>query len=544
MTQTDPPLNNSIQPHQNEEVEDVLSPSVEENRPDFCERNEVDNRDVNTSSRKSQDNNRKNRIIVISDTIDKIGNARWNDAVLLFILIMDVCKSVNFAQTNTILEALKEYYRVIGNKTCIEYKGILSNYKDARYLKDESEREKIKEFVLENLRIGESNDWNSFQDLLRTLTDEEQFKLRWICVDKITRFLTLSLDIKKKFPDYWNIWINNNDNSIASNTTPESRKLADNATEDNSRINRALQTKSIVEAKKKLTNAELKIEDLEKQLRVFKKEASEHQAALGKITKVDWNDDDPNNSVPLSKDIENLQDLLKDFTIVRGNKFDNTNAENLLHEFGCNTNVSHRNFKSATSAALQRHIIEMILNGIKTYLDQEFSDDEQKLEVNIASKTKELCTLIKRFAEKRPGDDKFTPMAPTKLRQQVNAILGSRAFSISLHPFIEKLTSDVLEFMNKFRQVKSEELSKELPDRAAQVIRETICLLEFRLKTQPQVPTIKFYEVGTSLNPSLMEGRSWRSTDSVVDICYFPIIGMNLDKPDPQVLCKALVLAR
>ncbi|KAG9298892.1 hypothetical protein G9A89_015914 [Geosiphon pyriformis] len=93
--------------------------------------------------------------------------------------------------------------------------------------------------------------------------------------------------------------------------------------------------------------------------------------------------------------------------------------------------------------------------------------------------------------------------------------------------------------MEIYREILSEEYKAELPRRAAEVIRQVICIFLYRINTQAEIPQIKFFEAGTPLDNGLMEG-SFNSENEVVDICGFPAIGTNLDDAKKQrILCKA-----
>ncbi|KAG9291209.1 hypothetical protein G9A89_021711 [Geosiphon pyriformis] len=450
--------------------------------------------------------------------------------VLLFIMASDVEEPAQLPKFFTIRDILDEccregYIEMESNKLM---KDLLQSYAKARNPTDENKRKQIMEYIFQNLRIiGEIKSWKSFHnDYLSKVRMSETRYLRWICLQRILAFRSFGHVLKG----------NKNSKSIL-NEFKDIKDYDDGVNDD-------------VESANSL-GAESEIKDLRNQIHKLKQEASQYQATLGNITHVGWKDDDPNNVVQLAKDIENLQHLIRDFTQVRGSNFklNSENCQKLLQESNCETQLSSFKGKTAISFALQQLIIRTIEEAVQKYYTinqntQSTFDETQNLEVSISSKVNSLIGLMQKFSNTRIDNDDFTRVAPVKLRQQVYSVLGSHAFSSPNHPFFKYLIKIVLDKMEIYREILSEEYKAELPRRAAEVIRQVICIFLYRIKTQAEIPQIKFFEAGTPLDNGLMEG-SFDSENEVVDICGFPAIGTNLDDAKKRkILCKALVQAR
>ncbi|CAI2181649.1 10634_t:CDS:1 [Funneliformis geosporum] len=273
----------------------------------------------------------------------------------------------------------------------------------------------------------------------------------------------------------------------------------------------------------------------------LKQENIKLRAALGEVVNVEWHDDNANNSSQLVKEVESLNRNLNKITGVKRKvkeiKMDA--VKELFSSFNCTTSVESKQMKLVLSAVLQQHLIKFILKSASDYLSQPLATDinDDKLEVAILSKADDLINLTTRFEVIRTGTDEHSRLLPTKLRQHVYAALGFRGFSN--HPFVTQLAKDLMDEMNKYRILESEEKTKkELTTIVIQVLR----IFLFRFKTQEPVPTIEFYQSGKDIDPVYMEGM-WEGhyEDYEVEICYFPAI---IVKSDERAYTKAQVIAR
>ncbi|CAG8805738.1 12799_t:CDS:2 [Gigaspora margarita] len=264
-------------------------------------------------------------------------------------------------------------------------------------------------------------------------------------------------------------------------------------------------------------DSDLEIQALKKKLIELKDEASRYQSALGEATNVRFGDDDSNNQVQLSKAIIEMQNLLMDFTTVKGKDItiDEKAVSELLTLYKCKTRG-----KPVISAALQR---------------------KSEITIHMIS----LCNLINRLGETRNGTDEITRVTPVKVRQQVYAVLGSRGFCKDNHPIIEKLASYILENIGKYRKI-SDEKQLEFQYKAIEVVKK-FAHLYFRLNAQEPIPSYsRYFDAGNPLQNNVMDG-SWDddNMDNLeVEICSFPLIYIQGKNNSKKILSKAIVLPR
>ncbi|PKY57169.1 hypothetical protein RhiirA4_411557, partial [Rhizophagus irregularis] len=156
------------------------------------------------------------------------------------------------------------------------------------------------------------------------------------------------------------------------------------------------------------------------------------------------------------------------------------------------------------------------------------------------------------FTKIRVGTDRVSGAIPTKLRQQVYAILGNRGFSQTFedennskeHPFIVKLRDDILNLMNSYREVKNQDRLKQSTEEINKIIREVINIFFFRINVQQPIATWYWLPKGTEINTLRMEA-SWdeNETDKLrFDICAFPLIGSNINQHNEKVIAPAQVV--
>ncbi|CAB4494382.1 hypothetical protein RhiirA1_438416 [Rhizophagus irregularis] len=305
------------------------------------------------------------------------------------------------------------------------------------------------------------------------------------------------------------------------------------------------------------------VEKLQQEIEALRKEAANHQAALGGIMNVGWRDNDSNNSMQLTRDIEKLQKDLDNFTRVKrsGIEIKIDAANRLFEDYGCKLSQEKNNIKLILGAVLQQHLIKIILESADSYFQQIFNNNiekdqendstsciiDDKLEAVILSGIKELIKLTTRFGEVRTGTDGHSRILPTKLRQQIYAALGHRGFAKSDHPFITQLTKNIMDEMNKYRIIESADKNSKLEKEIITIIFQVIRIFYFRLHTQEPVPSWEFYKSGDCFDPDVMNqiGQS-NEGELEVEICSFPVVALikNLDDEAKRVFTKAQVIVR
>ncbi|CAG8544048.1 29917_t:CDS:2, partial [Racocetra persica] len=294
------------------------------------------------------------------------------------------------------------------------------------------------------------------------------------------------------------------------------------------------------------------ISGLRRDIEDLKNEASRHQSALGRATNFRLSDDDRNNSVQLREDITSLQQTLKDFCIVKPNiNINKKEATNLLRRYGCTKFIDDEHFKSLLKAALQRFVLETILDSTSKYFEERLPDEnteERSLETRIVFETKNLLDKMKHFAKFREGDDDVTRALPIKLRQQIYAVLGNRGFSKVIskdtveHPFINETQEQLIRKINSIRTINDPNKITKLNNMAANIVRDVIRIFFFRLKVQePEADSPHWFEYNDQVDPELMQGTFEHDCQDVVQICSFPLIGIDLkDEKKRKIFIPAM----
>ncbi|CAB5127558.1 unnamed protein product [Rhizophagus irregularis] len=274
----------------------------------------------------------------------------------------------------------------------------------------------------------------------------------------------------------------------------------------------------------------------------LKKEASQYQSALGTMTNYRMDDDDKNHSVQLKKDIEELQNKLKNYvTTLKGDfEIDFKAVNNLMGKYNIKTKVTPKQpNKPLIKAVLQHHIIKTITKDIRKYFKQNLKEGSiMHLEKEIATMAKDLENKLVSFSKTRSGDDTITQAASIKVRQEVNIALGNRGFSDVLssenytsHGYIIMKTTELNREMNTYRTIKDVNKRNYVEKLAPDLIREFIRIFQFRLKVQEPSAQIRWIKTESSIDPSIMEGN-WDKDDIdnlEVEICSFPMIGRDLE---------------
>ncbi|RGB27390.1 kinase-like domain-containing protein [Rhizophagus diaphanus] len=252
--------------------------------------------------------------------------------------------------------------------------------------------------------------------------------------------------------------------------------------------------------------------------------------------------DDKNHSVQLKKDIEELQNKLKNYvTTLKGDfEIDFKAVKNLMGKYNIKTKVTpEQPNKPLIKAVLQHHIIKMITNDIRKYFKQNLKECSiMHLEKEIATKANDLENKLVFFSKTRSGDDTITQAASIKVRQEVNIALCNRGFSDVLsnenytsHGYIIIKATELNSEMNTYRTIKDVNKRNYVEKLAPDLIREFIRIFQFRLKVQEPSVQMRWIKTESSIVPSIMEGN-WDKDDIddlEVEICSFPMIGQDLD---------------
>ncbi|KAF0520396.1 hypothetical protein F8M41_016327 [Gigaspora margarita] len=310
---------------------------------------------------------------------------------------------------------------------------------------------------------------------------------------------------------------------------------------------------------KVLNSTKSRIHELENENKSLRKEAAKYQSALGDAKNFRISDNDPNNISQLTSDIEDLKALLEIFCSLKKVNIDLTAIKVLLKKYGCSS-AEEKPSRNLVKGILQRHVIDMVIEYANKYLkiddkneqilETNENEKEQPLETILISTTNKLLKSMDLFTKNRIGKDEVTQAAPAKLRQLIYAALGTRGFSESPsegeHPFIIKLRNLVVDDLNKYRTIKDPQKKEEIESTATELIRGIISIFCFRLNVQEPIIECKWYKNSKKVELEFMDCSLDEDDEPdkiMVDICYFPLIGTNLEHDEKyQVITKASVV--
>ncbi|CAB5127862.1 hypothetical protein RhiirA5_497104 [Rhizophagus irregularis] len=304
-------------------------------------------------------------------------------------------------------------------------------------------------------------------------------------------------------------------------------------------------------------NLETQLEDLTKQNALLEDEASSYQSALGVATNFQLGDNDQNNAVNLNEDLLELNDNIKKYvTNLKQDIVVNTEeVKKLLLHYNCPTRIqSQKEDRLLIQAVLHRHVIEKIFEYASQYFQS--TGKHYHLESDITKNESTLSLLLIHASKCRSGNDEVTRVGPSKLRQQIYSVLSNRGFAdiigvgktLHEHPFIAYHKEELNKIMNKLRVINSNQKKTTSENLAATIIREVVKIFWFRLKVQEPVVQYSWIQNNTLVDKTLMEVANLDDKDEVVnsyvDLCFFPLIGRDIDSNNRKIYTLAKVIAK
>ncbi|CAB4421905.1 unnamed protein product [Rhizophagus irregularis] len=459
--------------------------------------------------------------------------------ICLFILVWECIPVRNSAQyskqlkeeTDNLIQIIKELN--ISKENDKNYSKMLDDYKDYRFISEQKFRQNLVHDVWKELEnYGLKNNSFAVSEQLERCSLFQKKELRAMILSRIKSFQSFSRKIKEAI-ELQQAPLNNkmkDENQqiiLSENKSLENQivGLADNNSQigNSTILEDELQGTRDTQELMKRENENLKV-----QVKELIKENSKQQAALDNVS---WDDDESHNSKKLIQDITDLQDMLKNFTMVQGSDYKIINGEaNALLEL----------------LSAKTVIVKIIVEAEKYLNGMLEGSRDAALERDITNTTETLINQIILFEKNRKGEDDITKITPTKIRQQVYSALSCRGFP-SDHSLITTTASKLLHKMNRVRQIVDEEIKSEMDDLAFQITHKVINIFYFSFKTQASVPTYKFFEAGQALEPHLMQGAfgNDESDKSEVEVCGFPCIGIFTgDKSSDKIFIKAQIIPR
>ncbi|GBB88785.1 hypothetical protein RclHR1_01540008 [Rhizophagus clarus] len=352
----------------------------------------------------------------------------------------------------------------------------------------------------------------------------------------------------------------NMETNMGNNITNLEQQLRDERTKflQNFKQTQEKYKKNINDIRQKLDEKGNGLRDLEDENAKLKEEASKYQSALGVATNIRLGDGDQNNSVKLKQDILKLQNTLENYvTHLKPNMDLNIKEiQKLAQEYGCLNEITEENpNKIFIKAILQRKALDLV--RVLSHNLVKFRGDPNNypfaLESDVESKTDELLRLIKLFTATRAGTDEVTDASIIKIRQQVYGILGNRGFNniidddgnTRMHDFIAYVSNELNEIMNRYRKINDLNRKEQVDAMAPKLVEEIYKLFWFRTNVQEPKTECQYFEK-VKINPNLMRG-TWNDDEIdnlCVDICYFPLIGRDLNSSDAKIYTLAKVFPR
>nr|CAG8447183.1 160_t:CDS:1 [Entrophospora candida] len=279
--------------------------------------------------------------------------------------------------------------------------------------------------------------------------------------------------------------------------------------------------------------------DVTNKLKNTKKKALNLQAALGDATNVCLSDES-NNYLQLKKDIIKFKKLVEAFIKVKGKstiiqiKEKAANKLLLVYKFKKDKDT----FKDDLRLILQSIIIGKIFSGIEKITDRDKNGKFICLEAAIMNHTDLMIKCTTELSQMRGVDDHITKMT----RQKIYETLELHGFN-SDHPFINSIRNNIMDEMNKYREILDEDRRKNVSKYAEELVRSGIKLW-FCSQIQEPVVNIEWYKPGKPVDIDFMEGP-WEhnnANNSVVELCYFPCISSKGE--EPEIYCKSQVTIR
>ncbi|CAG8605645.1 11404_t:CDS:1 [Paraglomus brasilianum] len=307
--------------------------------------------------------------------------------------------------------------------------------------------------------------------------------------------------------------------------------------------------------RERVESLEKQVDTLAKQKEEFKEEASRYQSALGDATSLTFKEDDPNNPIFLKRYIQVLEKKLDNLARTKGamitvNSSESTKLVNrYLHPYKMQEDAD----KVLIKAALQRMVTEKTLKKTavahkKAILPKGSTPNKETstLEFGIAQATETLCTMIAQFISDNKISDNIADLVPAKIRQQIYSLLGTHAFTDANHPFIQELSVEVLNILDKYRTNEKDTREKQL-SQINDTIRALIRVLYFRPKVFGNAK-IEFVQSGIEFDDALMRGAQLDEDDSeesvLVALCALPMVYKEQNKEGNIIYGRAKVSLR
>nr|CAG8513515.1 6072_t:CDS:2 [Entrophospora candida] len=399
-------------------------------------------------------------------------------------------KYIDLLKENKDLETEKENYKFDLTK----YREILEptyNEKNRKLKEKNKIITQEKEFYFDNFTKYQKEIEPKYKEKINSLTQDLSNCERELlqCKEAEIAYNSMIIDLKER---------HNYDRERINNLEKDLKQSKDYAEKKTIELETDVRSKAVmIEAIEKL-NRELQVESAN-----IKKEVPSYHFCLS-------------DSVQLSADINSLQDKLERYvTTLKGSiKIDNNKIQGLYGKY--NLDTQNLTDKVLMKSVLQRHVLEKIFEYIDNYLEIKEDDDPNhpnNQEKYIMYHANKLIFLLDKFYNNHFKEDN------NNTKKQY------------MHPFVVFGAKNLNQLMTGYRYIKDDTKRKSVENFAENLIKDVVRIFKFRLLVQePKCETLWFKD-DEKINIQFMKGQ-WGDDcldDYVVDICYFPLIGTELN---------------
>jgi len=224
----------------------------------------------------------------------------------------------------------------------------------------------------------------------------------------------------------------------------------------------------------------------------------------------------------------------------------------IAKKYGCLNEITVENpNRPFIKAILQRRVLELVFNA--SFELSKHRGKNSALELDIEIEAQGLLKSIKTFSNTRVGTDEVINAAAIKIRQQVYGILGNRGFNNTIdsdgndstHDFISRASKGLNKIMNRYRKINDVDRKEKVEAMAPKLIQDIYKLFWFRVNVQEPIIETQFFE-NVKVDSNMMKGM-WNEEEVnqlCVDICYFPLVGRNLNSSNKKIYTPAKVFPR
>nr|CAG8618843.1 11208_t:CDS:1 [Entrophospora candida] len=274
------------------------------------------------------------------------------------------------------------------------------------------------------------------------------------------------------------------------------------------------------------------LEKIKSELKNAEKKALNLQAVLEEATNIRLSNES-DSYLQLKKDIIKFKKLVENFIKVKGRRVQikEQPANSLLSKYKFKKN--NDTFKDDLRFILQSIIIDKVFSAIENITYRNKNGNFNYLETAIMDYANEIIEWTTKLSQTRPGNDRVTKMTPIKIRQQIYEALALRGFNNSNNKFINSIRDDIMNEMNKYREILDEGRKKAVSKHADELVRSGIKLW-FCFNIQEPAVNIEWYGQGCIVDTNFMEGP-WEMDDADsyrVELCYFPCIFSKGKEPE------------